>query len=87
MNLLILLVLNGFFVCGGALKNCLKTSVPYKLVEFGDNVHILRTPKDRLIHVALEAQLLLDSPSNLFLDAPPFKDLEDLRNQARDRAG
>ena len=49
--------------------------------------HILRTPTDRLIHVALEAQLLQDSPGNLFLDAPPFKDLDDLREQARDRAG
>ena len=49
--------------------------------------HILRTPTTRLIHVALEAQLQQRSPGNLFLDAPPFRDLDDLRNLAKDRAG
>ena len=44
--------------------------------------HILRSPKDRLIHEALQVQLELNSPGNLFLDAPNFSDMDDLRRQA-----
>ena len=49
--------------------------------------HILRAGCNRLIHKALELQLQMGSPGNMFLDAPPFSDLEDLRTQAADRAG
>ena len=49
--------------------------------------HILRSPKNRLIHRALAIQLEINSPGNLFLDAPAFSNMDHLREQAMDRAG
>ena len=46
--------------------------------------HILRTPTHRLIHKALAVQLRMRSPGNLFLDAPHFRDLQELREKAQD---
>ena len=48
--------------------------------------HILRTSPDRLIHQALKCQAIMNAEGNLFMDAPPFRSPNHLRNQARDRA-
>ena len=48
--------------------------------------HLLRAGENRLTYQALQSQLQLQGRAgNLFMDAPPFKDLNELSELAADR--
>ena len=46
---------------------------------------ILRGNQGRLLYKAMEAQYSMRNPGNLFMDAPPHTDLQDLVNQSYDK--
>ena len=46
---------------------------------------ILRGNQGRLLFKAMEAQHAMQSPGNLFMDAPPHVDFQDLVNQSYDK--
>ena len=46
---------------------------------------ILRDNQGRLLFKALETQFTIRNPGNLFMDAPPHVDLQDLVNQSYDK--
>ena len=47
---------------------------------------ILRGNQGELLFKAMEAQHAMQNPGNLFMDAPPHVDLQDLVNQSYDKA-